>query len=240
MNYQKTGVLKGIARDKMLGNYSAAVGAYVFMRIILVTGLSFSLALTGSSGLIALVISFLFMLLEGILVFGELAIYLKISVGQKAVAGDLFSASKVFAEKAVKFRLIYLAILYGSLGLAIGFEYLLIKLSILNMSLLYTAWGIIAVVCIYLLLTYSQVMYYIHDFTELSVKEACNKSKELMKGNKLSLLYIYISFIPMYLVGALTMMLGIYFVHPYFKLTLTEFYLDRVRQTQIPGFDVQV
>lgn len=239
MNYQKTGELKGTARDKMLGNYSAAVGAFVFMRIILVTGLTFSLSVTASSDVMAIAVSFLFMLLEGIFVFGELAIYLKISVGQKPYAGDLFQASKAFAEKAVKFRLIYLAVLYGGLILSFIIEYAMYKLGIYNMVLVYVCRGVIATVCIYLYLTYSQVMFYIHDFIDMSVMEACAKSRKLMQGNKLALLYIHISFIPLYLLGALTMMIGIYFVHPYFKLTLTEFYLDRVRQTQ-KGFDVQV
>ena len=82
-----------------------------------------------------------------------------------------------------------------------------------------------------MLLTYSQVMYLLQDFSGITVKEACTRSRKLMNGNKLTLLSMYISFIPIYIVGVLSFMVGIYFLHPYAKLTLTEFYLDRVKKT---------
>ena len=71
------------------------------------------------------------------------------------------------------------------------------------------------------------------DFASISVKEACIRSRNLMQGNKLTLLLTYLSFIPIYIVGVLSFMVGVYFIHPYVKMTLTEFYLDRVKKNKL-------
>lgn len=233
MSYQSVAELKGIARDKMLGNYGTAIGAFLFIRFIIITGMMLASYVAGNNMFINLVIVFALMLLEGIFVYGELAIYLKISVGMKAEAGDIFSAFKGSADKAIRARMVLAIIVYGAFFVGAGMEYVVGLLNIGSASLVMTVgWIVIAAVCIYFLLTYSQIIYYLQDFSDITVLEACRRSRKLMDGNKLTLLGMCISFIPMYIVGVISMMIGLYFVHPYVKMTLTEFYLDRVRQSQ--------
>ena len=178
-------------------------------------------------------ITFAFMLLEGIFVYGELAIYLKISVGMKPEANEIFSAFKGSADKAIKARMVTMVIIYAAFLIGAAMEYIIGLANLGNAkAIIVVGWIVISAVCIYFLLIYSQVMYYLQDFSDITVLEACRRSRKLMDGNKLTLLGMCISFIPMYIVGVISMMVGLYFVHPYVKMTLTEFYLDRVRQSQ--------
>jgi len=236
MEYQSGKYLKSIARDKMLGHYGTAVGAFLFMRMLMVAGMMLTSVMGRGNGLMYLAISGIIILLEGILVYGELAIYLKISVGMNTYVSDLFSGFKGNVGRAIKARLILVAILYGALFVGEGFNYLIAALSIENGNILSAIiWIVVVVVAVYLLIMYSQILYFMQDFSDINVKEACRRSRQLMKGNVLSFLGLYISFIPLYVIGGLSMMVGLYFIHPYVKMTLTEFYLDRVRQSQNNG-----
>ncbi len=240
MVYQSSTELKNIARDKMLGNYGTAIGAFLFMRMIILFGMIVTSTIARQNQLIFMAISFLFMMFEGIFVYGELAIYLKISVGMPTSAAEIFSAFKGNADKAIKSRLVLVAIMYGGLILGSIIEFVIDKIdSPYGKLIMAVVWLTIVIVCCYWLIAYSQLLYYLHDFEDISVIEACRRSRRLMKGNMLAYLYLFVSFIPLYLLGVLSMMVGLYFIHPYAKLTFTEFYLDRVRQTQ-KGVDVAV
>lgn len=239
MRYQSAKELKGIARDKMLGNYGTAIGAFLFLRMIIMVGFMVSTMYGSRNGIMSIALSFIFIMIEGIFVLGELSIYLKISVGIQPSVTDIFSAFKGTADKAIKVRLIYLAIMYGGLFIGEGITILLLKADIPGIkAVVGIVWLVIVAACIYLMLMYSQIMYYILDFTDISVIEACRRSRRLMEGNKIALLMLCLSFIPMYIIGMLSFMVGLYYIHPYVKMTLTEFYLDRVRQNS--GFDVSV
>ena len=238
MVYQSLTDLKNIARDKMLGHYGTAIGAFLFMRGLIFAGLMISTYCAGQNTFLSLFASFAFILVEGIFVYGELAIYLKISVGMMPAVADVFSAFRQSGDKAIKARMVYVFITYGGIILAAAITYVLNGIGIAN-PLIGLIWLAIGVVCIYLLVIYSQVMYFMQDFSDINVLEACRRSRNLMKGNVLSFIWLYVSFIPLYIIGVLSI-IGLYFIHPYMKLTLTEFYLDRVRQTQTKGFDVSV
>jgi hypothetical protein len=190
----------------------------------------------GQHRIMMTIAAFIITLFEGIFTYGELSIYLKISVGMPTQSMDVFSAFRGSADRAIKARLILVAIVYGGLYIFLGIDYLCGMMQPMTGNTVEAVLGtVILIICIWLLLTYSQVMYFMQDFSSISVKEACIRSRKLMQGNRLTLLLMYLSFIPIYIVGVLSFMVGIYFIHPYVKMTLTEFYLDRVKKTTKEG-----
>ncbi|MGL5259767.1 MAG: hypothetical protein ACRC7V_06615 [Lachnospiraceae bacterium] len=82
---------------------------------------------------------------------------------------------------------------------------------------------------IWIQLSFSQSLFLLVDFPEMSPKNVLLKSLELMYHNKLKLLYIYGSFIPLYIIGILSFSLGLVLVVPYKDMTLTYFYLNLIR-----------
>ena len=233
MGYMTQKELKNIARDKMLGQYGTAIGAFLFMRFVLMIALGASSSLFANHGIMFMIASFIIVLFEGIFAYGELSIYLKISVGMPTDMTDVVSAFKGSADKAIKSRLILMMILYGCMYSQMGIKYICNTFDTGAENVITKISGILLfVLCIWLLLTYSQIMYFLHDFSEITVKGACIRSRKLMQGNKLTLLSMYIGFIPIYIVGVLSWMVGLYFLHPYVKMTLTEFYLDRVKKSE--------
>ena len=72
------------------------------------------------------------------------------------------------------------------------------------------------------------------DDPELGAIDAMKKSLQLMKGNKSRLLYIQLSFLPLYFVGLLTCYLGYLWIMPYVNCTLTYFYMDLTGEIDNP------
>lgn len=87
-------------------------------------------------------------------------------------------------------------------------------------SLLFVIPGIIKA------LAYSQTFYLLADNPELSATEALDKSRALMRGHKLRLFWLNLSFIGWYLLGALALGIGTLFVIPYHQMTLANFHLE--------------
>lgn len=74
-------------------------------------------------------------------------------------------------------------------------------------------------------LEYSQVEYLLAENPSLSTKEALERSKEMMDGNKWKYLVLLLSFIGWHLLSALTFgLLEVFYVHPYELLTEGAFY----------------
>lgn len=88
----------------------------------------------------------------------------------------------------------------------------------------------ILLVCmlIYLILTLSffPSFYMILDFPNWDAATILKKSFEVMGGNRIRLLLLYLSFIPLYLLSFITCGLALIWVIPYMKMTETNFYLD--------------
>ncbi len=92
-------------------------------------------------------------------------------------------------------------------------------------------------------LQYFAVDYILAVRPDINRVEAFNLSKNMMKGHKADLVVLYISFIGWSLLTVFTCgILGVLYVSPYLKLTLTEFYSsvreDAINRGVISPFDV--
>ncbi len=86
--------------------------------------------------------------------------------------------------------------------------------------ILYAAW---------ISLTWSQTTRILVDFPELKVTQAYKRSSQLMKGKRLRLLGLQLSFLPWALLSTVTLGIGFLYLLPYMGCTNVEFYLDLVR-----------
>ncbi|MCD7738745.1 MAG: DUF975 family protein [Lachnospiraceae bacterium] len=86
--------------------------------------------------------------------------------------------------------------------------------------ILYAAW---------ISLTYSQTTRILVDFPDLKVTQAYKRSSQLMKGRRLRLLGLQLSFIPWALLSVVTLGIGFLYLLPYMGCTNVQFYLDLVQ-----------
>ena len=73
---------------------------------------------------------------------------------------------------------------------------------------------------------YAMIPYILADDAEISSKEAFQKARELMKGNKWRLFKLDFSFIGWYALCCLTLGLGTFFLMPYLNAATAEFYVE--------------
>lgn len=77
-----------------------------------------------------------------------------------------------------------------------------------------------------LTLPFFPAFYMILDFPDWSASTILKKSFEVMNGNKLRLLMLYLGFIPSFLLSIFTCFITLIWVIPYMNMALTNFYLD--------------
>jgi uncharacterized membrane protein len=75
-------------------------------------------------------------------------------------------------------------------------------------------------------LAYSMTPYIIAENPSIDPMEAISKSQSLMKGHKLDLFILYLSFIGWYLLGIITFGLALIFIIPYVETTVANFYVE--------------
>ena len=80
---------------------------------------------------------------------------------------------------------------------------------------------------------YSQTEFILLDYPELNALQIMKRSKDMMRGNKGSYLYLVFSFIPMYILTALSFGIGMLYVYPYTRMTMTEYYLELADKNRI-------
>lgn len=71
---------------------------------------------------------------------------------------------------------------------------------------------------------YALTYYILSDNRNLGVMDSINKSVELMKGNKIRLFLLYLSFIGWYALGIISFGIGFIWILPYVEATIAEFY----------------
>lgn len=78
--------------------------------------------------------------------------------------------------------------------------------------------------------SYSMTYYVLHDNPELKYNGAIERSMELMKGNKMKLFLLDLSFIGWFILGLLTACIGLLWVYPYWLSTRAAFYCNLLEE----------
>ncbi|MBR3307750.1 MAG: DUF975 family protein [Lachnospiraceae bacterium] len=223
--------LKSNARGYLLGKYTQVVPVQIIYGLA-----AGSLSMVGSNlsnskllimSLIGLLITLLASVLSLLLHYGLCRMYMNLCCGFRFGASDLFSGFSFKDDRPVRFSLrltlaFFLSILPAAVvcGFAASFN---IKPLLIAASVLLCA-GLILFYNYYLEL--SQCFYLMLDFPDKSLADIMALSRWLMKGRKLRLFYLQVSFVPIYLLGWIPCGIGLFWANPYIETTLACFHLN--------------
>ena len=190
--------LKNKAKESLKGKYGDAI------TLILITyAINFAAGLIiGFMGLEESIIDLLSniasIIISGIIGFGTVSYYLKVSRKESVTYKELFSKMNMF---------------WSYIGIS-----LLVGLFTLLWSLLFIIPGIIAA------LNYSLVYFIKLDNPELSASDVLEKSKQMMKGHRWDYFVLGLSFLGWSILGLFTFGILYLWLVPYMQVTYANFY----------------
>lgn len=230
-------LLKAMARQALFGKYKTVVPVYIAM--VLAVGFPLQLLqrilnLKSSAGsAIYLAAYTIISLLAAAFILGQNRIYLNIARGHEIRFSQMWYGFQNNADTAILAKLI---ITLKTTAAAIPF---IVSLCIVYATKNYYLAPLAGITCsfyliaaAYIQLTYSQVFYLMLDFPEETAGELLARSKQLMKGNRLRLFYLQVSFVGLLILGTISFNIGLFWVMPYMNMTLAGFYED-IRRQQI-------
>ncbi|HYF83248.1 MAG TPA: DUF975 family protein [Clostridia bacterium] len=148
------------------------------------------------NGLMSLV-SFI---IGGPIYFGVAAFFLKLARHEHAEFSELFSGFSLFKTNFVlNFFIMVFTVLW---------------------TLLLIVPGIIAAI------KYSMAYFIVNDNPGIGALEAITRSKEMMNGHKMRFLEMWLGFLGWFILGVVTLGLGMIYAIPYYRAAKANFYLD--------------
>lgn len=229
-SFKSSAQLKAIAKEQSLGKYGTLIGANIIIFAIQLF-ISAITSVSGGSSLIFFILNNLITLivtiLLGVLMSGKAYLYMNLLYSQPVSTSDIFFGMKQQPQKAVIIQAVFALVdfMMGIPAQILLFRYQLSP-TVNAMALTVFALGIGLFVNIYVSLVYSQSFFILHDFPDRSAKEILTTSRRLMKGNKFRLFYLNVSFIPLYLLGFITMFIPLLWVSVYRSASTCAFYQD--------------
>ena len=241
-------ILKNKAKNVLSGRYYGAISILVFWALLYLLLEQFDVSLTSSFyespltatnatllTILSYAVPLLFSVLAEILQAGLCLFHLNLSTNNPAYAFDLLYGyfhqfQKFFCISGVKSVLAFVCTL--PLNFIIDFR---------NTAGFWQSSTFLCLVLLQLLgfavffpisLALSQAYFLAFDYPALSFSEILKQSAKIMKGRKLQLFAIQLSFLPLFLLGLFSFGLGLFWVLPYYNVTLTLYYLDVMRPDQ--------
>ena len=193
-------VLKRNAKAQLNGKWGLTIGT-LLVGTIITSGFSSAVGFIEPKSNIPIILGWLIkILLGGVITLGISKFVLNISTNkEEASFNDLFSGFNIYLKTLG---------LWIVMGLCIG----------------------IATIClivpgIIVALMFSQAFFILCEDNEKSITESLKESYEIMKGYKIELFVLELSFIGWWIVVAITCGIGALFVYPYQQVTSANFYL---------------
>lgn len=249
--FKSSAELKASAREHLLGHYGTAIGAYLLAGFLIGIASRIAAFLVPPYNVVNAVIyyaiTFFLAILMGLFQSGLCFLYLKLICGRPVSVGDLFYGFQLCPDKAILIQAwITLVTFLASLPrYVLNFKIEMVILNgnsflrlteeqmeqIMKYMLPYSLSLILAgIAMLFMYLIYGQAFFLLHDFPQYSAKELLKKSRRLMVRHKGRLFYLYVSFIPLLLLGCLSG-IALLWVLPYMAATEAEFFLDLIRKS---------
>ena len=238
MKHSLSASLKANARENLLGRYGLCSLTFILIQLITL-GLSFLVETvsdtSNTTGLILFIVITLIMeMFVYIFVIGEASIYLKLACGMEAKISDILNGYKGHPDKIIQLVILvfckviiwFVPGIIATVGYLLKGDYLFLALGGL-LLIVGTIGGYNVAI------DYSQTEFILLDYPELNALQIMKISKDMMIGNKGSYLYLVFSFIPMYILTALSFGIGMLYVYPYTRMTMTEYYLELADKNRI-------
>lgn len=231
-SYKSTAQLKGIAKEKSLGKYGTLIGANVIIFAIQLIVSALTTVSTSGSIIFVIIndlITIIVNILVGLLVSGKAYLYMNLLYSQPVSTSDIFFGLRQQPQKAVVIQSVFVLV---DFLVSLPAQIILILYSNSPSNSLMTAMifalALALVINVYVSLVYSQSFFILHDFPDRSAKEILSTSRHLMAGNKFRLLYLNVSFLPLYLLGCVTMFIPLLWIGVYRYATTCAFYQDLI------------
>ena len=232
MSTISTAQLKAIAKERALDRYGTLIFAniLIFAIQVLISGIT---TVVSSGNIIIFVINqiinLIVSILLGILSSGKAYLYMNLVYSQTISASDIFFGLKQHPEKAVVIQSVFVianfvvslpsSLILFFAGQSSSIDLYLTNIIILTIGIIFN---------IYISLVYSQAFFLLHDFPDRSAKELLSTSRHLMKGNKLKLLLLELSFIPLYIFGIITLFIPLLWISVYRYASVAVFYQNLI------------
>ncbi|MGN0268095.1 MAG: DUF975 family protein [Lachnospiraceae bacterium] len=241
LNPKKIRVIKAKARENLLGNYGPIIGATILISLIsTIISVCFSPMLNQAGILqygIYYVADFIIVLLVNFFYTGIYVMHLNAGRGEKstlnALAFPVRNGTNRFLAASAVFAVITFIHDIPTVLLTnyLNLDTLMSGTMDLHMIFIWSVITLIAsIVSLVLMLDFALTFYFLIDNPEMSAKEAFANSHRYMKGNRLRLLFQYISFIGLGLLGLLTAGIAYLWLIPYMEQSVTVLYETLVYQ----------
>lgn len=192
-------LLKQKAKESLQGKYGEAVLLVLISGLITGVGSGiFELGAQLENFLLLLLGQIVSFIINGLITFGSLSFYLKVSRGEEVEFNELFKKTNLFIP-------------YILISLLTGIFTVL-------WSILFIIPGIIAA------LSYSQALLIALEEPGIDAMDAIKKSKELMDGHKMDYFVLNLSFIGWGILGIFTCGILYFWLIPYISVTQMHFY----------------
>ncbi|MGN0144620.1 MAG: DUF975 family protein [Clostridium sp.] len=191
-------VLKRNAKDQLRGKWGLAIAAFIVSGII--CGIISCIGSIAESEEIMIIGYIVAIIISGPMCYGLCTFILNIVRGKDASISDIFAGfnGKVIIKA-------FIIMILTSIAITIGYIILIIP-------------GII------LSIMFSQSFFILVDNNDLSAIDCMKLSCEMMKGNKMYLFVMFLSFLGWYILGTVTCGIGFLWIAPYYNITLGNFY----------------
>lgn len=231
-------LIKGEARYSLLGHLPVAVGTNVVYFMIVIGLTILANGAVPGDGIVSQILTyaavFLTDIILGTLQFGLSSLYMNLQYQQEASLGDLFRGFRESSLQIVQIQSVYTVILLipqipvvivshfvNQYWSTITDEPTTIVLLIVAMI---ACLLLDVVVSVWASLAYALVWYILLDYPEMKWREVMRRSRVMMKGNKRVLLYLQLSFIPLYLVSVVSLGIASLWIKAYQRATEAAFY----------------
>ncbi|MDD6057684.1 MAG: DUF975 family protein [Clostridiales bacterium] len=226
--------LKRIARDLLNNRYSVPMGAFVTASLIpAVMEIPFSLSLGSYPSpmqiAIVLLAEFLILLVRQVLNTGVLFVHLNMTRKRPFAYKDVFFPLRRRTE-----HFFLVALLWRLLSLCCFLPFILGILTyrvfdladfVMIATLIFGS-ALSALLILWVSLNYSFVFLLLADDPQISVTAAFRESRRLLKGNRVRLFYLLLSFIVWRLLSLVSLGFASLWISPYLSQIMVTFYLD--------------
>lgn len=231
--YRTIPQLKSLARDALIGNFNITVTAtivyvaiYLFVLRVLSPTTNILWLQAGS-----LIVN----LLSGVFLSGFAFMYINVIYGNRASVSQLFHGFKEDADKAILIRLAYVV-----LALVCNLPLTVYELSAgANGSIIVRLFFAVMIPAVTFIVTIpiSQAFFLLQDFPNRRARDLLRASARLMRGNGLRFVLLTLSFLPLFLLCALTLFLPSLWLLSYYRATMAAFYKDLIEVSHGVGTD---
>lgn len=249
--YKSAAMIRDAAKGFMNGNYGRAIGiTFIYIGIAYLINIIFSsfndilLKIFVSAGKTAdadlwiketifWAIDAVLGIMLAILIIGMNLFYLKVGCKAGTSAGDIFSGFKENFSRSLRIAfMVQGPILLSLAPFSVCGWYLydnLNNISAVSLNVLYVATiaGVVGgVLAVFFYLSLRMSYFIMHDFSEYSAGEVISACWKKMNGNRWRLFKLEFSLIPYWILGFLTMGVGMLWVYPFIQEAEAQFYLD--------------